>query len=317
VDSNAWFVRLARELVHPRVVWLAFDPPGSRRAVPAEVYVQAIANTEIYGGRWVVSLDPGLRYDLSHGHRPDTWAQIGRALTFFQERRAWADYRPVGRLGVVSDFSGVNESLSFEVVNLLTRQSTAYRLLQKERVGSASFDELKAILYVDESPPEKDLRRRLYCFVEEGGGLIAPAGWEERGERWAGMVFPRFRVYRHGRGRLALAREELSDPHLLAADAQVLMSHRHDPVRVFNLGTGRHHYSMSEDGGFGVLHMFRYARRPFETDVSVWFGRRWTTAGTWLVEAENAEPAARAPRESGTEFQLPRVAPYCAVEVSG
>ena len=218
---------------------------------------------------------------------------------------------------MVSDFAGDNEFLSFEVANLLTRQSSAYRLLRRDEAMSDDFDQLKALLYVDATPPEKELRQRLYAFVEEGGTLITPPGWEERGERWPGAVFPRFHVSRFGQGRLAVARDDIADPHLLAADAQVLLSHRYDPVRVFNLGTSRFHFATSDDGSSGVLHLFRYARRPFENEVSVWFDRAWGSAGTWFVESEAAEPTGRTPKEPGVEFQISRVGPYCAVEVAG
>ena len=316
VDSNAWSVRLARELIGPETMWLSFDPPVSRVALPPGPYVQAIADAEVYGARWVVSLDPRLRYDLSRGRRKDVWGQISRTLSFFEERRAWADYRPVGRLGVVSDFSGPNEFLSFEVVNLLTRQSSAYRIVQKKQALTAPYGEMKAVLYVDEAPPDADLVRRLYAFAEGGGTLITPPGWEARGEPLPAGAFPRFHVSRYGQGRLAVASEELSDPYLVAADAQVLMSHRHDPVRVFNPGTARFHYATREDGRRGVLQVFRYARRPFETQVSVWFRKPWASAHTWRMEAEGAESSERAEREPGVEFPLPPVSAYCAVEVS-
>lgn len=49
----------------------------------------------------------------------ETWRKIVQAIEFFAARRSWAHYRPVGLLGVVSDFSGSNEFMSFEVLNLL------------------------------------------------------------------------------------------------------------------------------------------------------------------------------------------------------
>ena len=48
-------------LVSPKTLWLAFDPPDLGQPVAAAAYVQAIADTEVCGGRWVVSLDPHLR----------------------------------------------------------------------------------------------------------------------------------------------------------------------------------------------------------------------------------------------------------------
>ena len=85
LDSNAWYVRLVRTLVNPKVLWLAFDPPDLGQPVATASYLQAIADTEICGARWVVSLDPHLRRDLldRRGSALDTWAGIGRSLAFF------------------------------------------------------------------------------------------------------------------------------------------------------------------------------------------------------------------------------------------
>jgi hypothetical protein len=319
LDSNAWYVRLARTLVTPKTLWLSFDPPESPTPPSATSYVQAIADTALYGGRWVVSLDPALRLGLVEG-RPAamaTWTQIARALAFFQEHRAWGDYRPVGQLGVVSDYSGSDESLSHEVLNLLARQGSLYLILAKKRALAQPLEELDAVLYVDASPPGADLLRRLYAFAERGGTLITPSGWEERGSREDDAWFTRYRVSRYGSGRLAVARGELTDPHLLAEDAQLLMSHSHDQVRVFNPGLAHTHYSTTEDGRAGVLQMLRFMEeRSNAGPLTVWFRKPWASARTWQVEAEAAAATERTPAPTGVEFHLPPVSVYCAVEVS-
>ena len=64
LDSNAWYVRLARTLLSPEAMWLAFEPPEVGRPAPAPAYVQAIADTEAFGARWLVSLVPHLRRGL-------------------------------------------------------------------------------------------------------------------------------------------------------------------------------------------------------------------------------------------------------------
>jgi hypothetical protein len=319
LDSNAWYVRLARTLVAPKTLWLSFDPPETPTTPSATSYVQAIADTALYGARWVVSLDPGLRLGLAES-RPtamDTWTQIVRGLSFFQEHRSWGDYRPVGQLGVVSDYSGMDEFLSHEVLNLLARQGSLYRILEKKNALAEPFEELNAVLYVDESPPEADLLRKLYAFAEGGGTLITPPGWEERGSREDDPWFTRYRVSRYGKGRLAVAREELTDPHLLAEDAQLLMSHSHDRVRVFNPGLAQAHYSTTGDGRKGVLQVLRFmSRRIYAGRLTVWFRRPWASARTWQVGAAAAEPTERTPAPPGVEFRLPPVSVYCAVEVS-
>jgi hypothetical protein len=317
LDSNAWYVRLARRLVDPKTLWLAFDPPDIGCPVPADAYVQAVADTEVYGARWVVSLDPFLRLGLSAGQASakETWAEIGRALAFFGTHRVWGTYLPVGQLGVVSDYSGANEFVSFEVLNLLARQGGLYRILETSQALTTPFEGLDAVLYVDEAPPEKELVRKLLAFAEEGGTLVTPPGWEEQGVRDDVAGLPRYHVLRYGRGRLAVAQEEVADPSRLAEDAQLLMSHRHDFLRLFNVGAAQIHYCVSGDGQSGVLHLLGYPMRGYGGLVSVWFRRPWASARAWDVDSEEGRPAERKPVPPGAEFHLPPLGIYCALEV--
>jgi hypothetical protein len=318
LDSNAWYVRLARGLVDPKVLWLAFDPPELGQPVAAASYLQAIADTEIYGARWVLSLDPHLRLGLldRQASARETWAGIGRSLAFFGKHRAWAGYLPAGQLGVVSGYAGADEFLSFEVLNLLARQSSLYRILEKSRALEAPLDGLDAVLYVDQTPPGGDLARKLYAFAEAGGTLITPPGWEERGVRDDDAWLPRFRVFACGRGRLAVARAEIADPYLLAEDAQLLVSHRRDRVRVFNASTALVHHATSADGRSGVLHALLFPSPYPVMPMTAWFRHRWAQARVFTVDAEEPAPAGRTEVEPGVEFHLPPVPVYCALEVS-
>ena len=318
LDSNAWHVRLVHSLVEPKVVWLSFDPPDLGQPSSSTSYAQAIADTEIGGARWVVSLDPHLRLGLVERRASalETWTGIGRGLAFFGAHRAWASYLPAGQLGVVSDYAGPNEFLSFEVLNLLARQGSLYRVLEKGRALGVPFDGLDGILYVDQAPPGADLVRKLYAFAEGGGTLITPPGWEERGVRDDDAWRPPFGVFRYGNGRLAVARAELEDPQRLAEDAQILMSHRHDQVRVWNAGTAQHHLATSRDGRCGVLHTLLFPSPYRRMPMTVWFRRPWAKARVFTVEAEEPAPAGRSEVETGVEFHLPHVPVYCALEVS-
>ena len=49
IDSNAWYGRLARALLAPKTLWLAFEPPDTGQPMGADAYLQAIADTEIAG----------------------------------------------------------------------------------------------------------------------------------------------------------------------------------------------------------------------------------------------------------------------------
>lgn len=318
LDSNAWWVRLARALVRPEVVWLAFDPPDRGRPLEADAYVRAIADSETFGARWVLRLDPHLVRGLAAA-RPAalaTFHEIAAALGFFREHRAWARFSPVAQLGVVSDFAGRNEFLSFEVLNLLGRQNGLYRVIEKAGAVEAALDGLDAVLYVDDTPPAPDLARRLNAFAEAGGTLVTPPGWDARGATDDGEWPRRFRVSGLGRGRVAVAKDELADPFVLAEDAQLLMSHRHDRLRVFNPGTTQLHYLASPGDRAGVLHAVRHDAPDPRAPTTVWFRQRWTRARAVGVGAARAVDVAPTPAEPGVELALPPLPVYCALEVS-
>lgn len=318
LDSNAWYIRLARTLLSPSAMWLAFEPPEIGRPVPATAYAQAIADTEVFGARWLVSLDPHLRRGLSDGQAAalDTWRGIGRALAFFRKHEAWAGYQPAGQVGVVSDYVAGNEFLAFETVNLLARQSSLYEVVDKRRALEASLGELDAVLYADADRPRADLVTKLYAFAEAGGTLITQPGWEPRGVAIEDDWTPRFRVSRYGQGRVAVAREPLENPQELAEDAQLLMSHRRDRVRVFNQGTGLWHYATSADGRAGVLHAFLFPT-PFPLmPMTVWFRQPWASARLFTTASDDGAPTKRSLVEPGVEFHLPPASIYCATEVT-
>ena len=319
IDSNAWYVRLVRALLEPRVLWLAFDPPETGRPVAADAYLQAIADSEVCGARWTVSLDASLRLSLAEGRAAgrETWAVIGRSLAFFRKHASWAGHLPVGQIGVLSDYTGANEFLSFEVLNLLARRSGLYRVLDKARVDETALEGLDAVLYADETPADAGLARRLYAFAEQGGTLVTPPGWKAPGAPDEGAAIPRFRVFRHGKGRLAVAREAFGDPDLLAEDTQLLTSHRRDRVRAFNLGVGHVHYATSADGRTGVAHAFAFPTPYRRQETTLWFRRPWAEARLFQVEEDTGARAPRTELEGGVEFHLPPVPLYCAVEVSG
>ena len=264
----------------------------------------------------MVSLDPSLRVGLAEG-RPqarETWARIARGLAFFEAHPAWRTREPVGQIGVLSDYAGANELMAFEVLNLLARRSGLFRVLRATGAGAAPLEGLDSVLCLDSTPPAPALASRLYAFAEAGGTLVTPPGWEPRGVPDESAALPRFRLYRCGRGRLAVARGDFGDPDLVAEDAQLLTSHRRDRVRVFNLGFGQFHYATSADGREGVLHALAFPSPYRRTATTAWFRQPWARGRFLTVDAEAG--ARRVTIDGGVEFHLPPVPAYAALEVS-
>ena len=102
-----------------------------------------------------------------------------------------------------------------------------------------------------------------------------------------------------------------------AEDAQVVMSHRHDQLRVFNPGTTQPHYAVSQDGRSGVLHAVVHEAPNARTPMSVWFRRAWAGARAWSLDRAEPLPLERASADAGVLFEPPPTPIYFALELSG
>jgi hypothetical protein len=241
IDSNSWFLRLARVRAPGKVVWMEFEPPPPPRVVLLDAYLRAVADTGAWGGRWVVSLDEDLRRALARGDSKAvaSWKTIANAVTFFEQRRAWASLQPQGVVGVISDFEGPNETQGCEMLNLLGRRSLAYRIVPKSNAESTSLASFRALIHIDEDAPSPELRRKLLAWAQQGGLLFAGPGWGPPGGTPLGLDHPRVDVRSVGKGRLAIAKSESPDPFMVARDVHMLLGRAHDVARFFNLAAFR------------------------------------------------------------------------------
>jgi len=335
VDSNGWFIQLGQVRAPEKTLWMAFEPPADSAFLRAASYELAVADAEAYGARWVVSLDERVRKGVTAGNQEalDTWKKIAAALEFFKARRGWSGYQLVSVMAVVSDFSGHNEELAGEILNLAARRPLPVLPIEKSKAMAASFAGLKALIYPDQEPPAEPLRRKLLEFARGGGLLITNHTWTPvEGTPAEGDTYRRFQVRALGRGRLAVAKEEMLDPYAVALDAHLLLSRRHDPVRLFNAGSMNAHYAVSADGRRAVVHILNYSMRAQGHPVSVGFPSRYRSARLWELSRREAAPLqvfpepggtglqpvapqAKPPAPRGIELQLPPLQAYAAIEL--
>ena len=226
VDSNGWQVRLARLRDPARPVWVATELPKAGRILPSVAYRIALADAAVYGGRWVIDLDPDLRGAIAGGPAREAWNQLMSAQRFFAAHRAWDAYRARAIVGILSDFAGPNEFTSGELLNLTARLHQPYRIL----LGQSAWPtrELKAIVYADAEPPKPEAKRKLIEFVQAGGLLIAGArcGITE-GTPAQHDLHPRYTIRTLGRrGRPDPAQPSLRRGALLERRRAGLLPHR-------------------------------------------------------------------------------------------
>jgi hypothetical protein len=317
IDSNGWKVRLARERNPARAVWVNAAPPQQSRVLRFDAYIAAMADAAANGGDWIVSLHPDHSRALAAKEEAAlaAWRRILAAAAFFRAHRAWRSYATKANFAVISDFSGKNEFLAGELLNLTARTQQPYRILESIKAGSASMSMLKAAFYADQDPPPPALRKVLEDFVRRGGLLITGPNWgKPDGAAMAGDAHLRYAVYAVGKGRLAIAREPLQDPYIAARDARVLMSHSTDLVRLWN-ATGFSSCLTEGSGGHTLLQLVRYVTRPGEEPVTVWIAGSYAAVRLVTLEHPAPQPLRAVRRGNGVELHLPALGVYGAIEL--
>lgn len=311
LDANGWLIEMARARAPQSAIWLRSDLPEDPRTLRWPHYQLALLEAWAYGARRPFALAAPHAETLAR-NEPEarqSFDALLATLRWMNERPAWQSFQPFARLAIASDFTGPNEYISTETLLLAARLGIAFVPLDRARLSAASLQDRRALLWCDPEPVPGSLSP----WVEHGGILIAmPAALKDwRTGSVQNDANPRFRIHGAGQGRIAAARAEFDDPWLLARDAHLLMSRRHDALRLFNAPAlqfrhaHRHHRH--------VLHLLNYTLRPAAHPVVLQLALPAVAARVHLPGHPLVELSLR--REiGGLEAQLPPFPIYAAVE---
>ncbi len=175
--TNAGFLRFVRASTKA-AIWMGVKPPPGNIYRP-ERYVQAIADAEICGARWIIALDDGLQSRLirNEANAVRDWKVIVRHLTYFQKHREaheWSDWSEFGVLQG-ADTGGL---LSFGLLDMLASQRTAVRPIPVPRLGPDALRGARIVLNVDPADLKPEQLQMLDQFRKSGGDVLAPPeGW--------------------------------------------------------------------------------------------------------------------------------------------
>jgi hypothetical protein len=317
IDSNCWVGRLARVRAPGKPVWLEFQKGHNDPFLTEAAYRLAIADSAAAGTRWIVSLDDDLSAGLAHGNADSlkTWRSIQATLAFFEKISAWSSWAPWGALGVLSTFTGQDEFMGQEVLNLAARGNLLYRILDRALPATQKMEGLRAVLYVDQDPPTPELKARLLAFARQGGLVIVPKALASGFPAGKPIACPvtGYDLKPLGNGSIAAATREWDDPYFLAADVHDLVSRKNDPVCLFNARTLWLHYSVAPDTRATVLQLVGFTGRPNE---SVTVAVKQPSRGATMYAPEWERPRMLEPVrvEGRTEYHLPEFSVYAALE---
>ncbi len=318
VNSNGWFALLAQHLVPGKSLWLDIDLPDSSGMLPVEDYCLTIADSCVFGARWILSLDGKLRTALLNGDAQATnaWNRITQTVSFFERHAAWQAYHPMGVLGVVSDFRDRNAVMGGEVLNLLNRRQIQFVILDRGEALTTQLTGLKAILWVDEDAPSAEQHRQLLAFVEQGGLVVAFNYWGPPGlpSHTADWLFG-YVIYDVGKGRIVVPTDGFTDPYQLARNTHVLVGREYDVARLYNTGTTAYYYtSIDPDRRRELVQIINYANHRAEY-VTLWVNNKAPAARLLSPEAQTSAALAGSSSAGGTSFDLPTFSVNCAVEL--
>jgi len=323
VDSNGWVVRLAAALQPRSAIWVDAGPKQSRSSPKS--YVMAFADAAARGGRWIISLDAQLAPAIA-AQEPralETWTQVNRAADFFAAQKSWSDYVPEAVIGVISDYSGKNEPLSRELLDLLDRTNEQYRIIPLAALSASTLRGLKAVICPDEGLPAPGLFKQILAFVEGGGLVIAGPQWGPilPGSSARKAEHPRYDLRLHGTGRVAVAKANLVDAYLLANDSVVLVSHQYDLLRFWNGGAVGSFFTMTPDRRQALVQMLFYVDRGnlqhggMGDEITVSVAGRYRSARIRTLQQPSPREVEMEPLTDAVELHFPAVSPYAAIEL--
>jgi hypothetical protein len=319
VNSNGWFSLLARELAPGKTLWLDFDPPDSSNVLHPASYALAIADSQTYGSRWIIFLDDKLRAALAKGRSQakGVWEKLCQAVAFFESHREWEVFKSQGILAVISDFRGENAYLSGEVLNLLNRHQVQFQILERSRSLPAPTKDLKAILWLDKEAPSAEQHSQLLAFARQGGLVIASAYWgppEVKPTKKDPSL--QYKMYNLGKGQIAVAGEGFQDPYQVAVDTHLLVSRRNDLVRLYNPALTNCHSSIDPGHRKRLVQVLNYSSQSADF-VTLWVNARVGSARLWRPGRRDALTLRGVAAAPGTDFRLPPLSVYCALEFEG
>jgi hypothetical protein len=318
IDTNGWFAQLAHALHPDRTAWIVADPAEKSVISRPHGYVVPIADAATSGARWVVSLDDTFSGALATANAKalDDWKKLTATLAFFEEHRDWQTYRSLGAVGVVSDFTGDNEFMASECLNLIGRRHLPYRVVDKKKFAAPALQGLKAVVYPDDDMPAPALRQALIAFARAGGLLVCTRKCAAlaTGGTVSNVDNSLFQVHQLGTGRVAVTLEDVPDPYTLANEMHMLLSRRNDLYRLYNFGASTTVYQGSPDGKKALLQFLNFSGAT-TPDMSVEFTRRFTAARFWTPDKKTAAPLEFIKRDASLEVHLPSFAEYCAIEL--
>jgi hypothetical protein len=295
IDSNSGLIRAARAWGHS-VVWMGYRPPSAIiEAIPVERYLQAIADAEIAGGRWIIDLDDDFAARLAGGDAAAQrgWKRMTQLLAYFEAHREWRSLQPYGRL-VLVDRPGA--MLSAGALDMLLAQNVPVRPIPSAHLAREALQDAHMAIDMEPGDLAPAQREVLDRFQRSGGTVLGPSpGWKPPPD-----------------GNVLRDAEQNGLDEILH-NLQLAVGRNNLGVRVFNASSIRSNLMASPDGKRLLLHLVNYSSYPME-NITVQVLGKFKRARLFTPEGIPRDLDVH-PIEEGTSVDLNRLEVCASIEL--
>ena len=303
IESNVWLARSFPFGQPTRSLWIS-----SRLEGPTTLdYQRAAADAAAAGGRWIVSLDDGLRAKLlAHDSSAlETWQRLLGYLKFAESHAAWRELAPYGNVGIVLDPATTQPDVSDEYLKLAVRRQIPYRSIPRSELNAIQLARFRAIVATELNPLSAAEHKLLQDFAEAGGVVIAGPSW---GNAPKSEPFTEFSM---GKGSVFVYKDP--DPESVAHDLKETLSDDDLGVVPFNVPSVITSTTGGRPGEPLLVQLVNYFDHPVEA-ITLRLAGRFHSA---RMETPDAPPMDLPVRneEGKTEVTIPRLLLWSAVSM--
>ncbi|MEP7366746.1 MAG: hypothetical protein ABI972_26100 [Acidobacteriota bacterium] len=291
IDTNSGFLRFVRASLdagQPAQVWIAYQPPANL-VIPAARYLQAVADAEMLGAHWLVTLDADLQKRLFAREEKavDTWKKMMQLLGYFQSHPEWRRASPYGQLALVQDVES-GGLITGGILDMISVKHTPVRPVPGRKLSDEEMKQAKMAVNVDPSLLTDEQKQVLRRFTRGGGTLLtAPPGWK----------FPPQRD-----DQITLDKENVEKLDQIWKEVNSMTGRNNLGARLFNVASVLSYMTAAEGGKRLTVHLVNYSDYDVE-DVTVHLLGKWKSI-KFLAPGKEPRPLTVFETEDGTGVEI-------------
>ncbi|MBK7926761.1 MAG: hypothetical protein IPJ98_04495 [Bryobacterales bacterium] len=294
IDTNTGFLRFVRAALpagSKSRVWMGYAPPA-KQVIPVARYLQAIADAEMLGAHWLITLDGEMSKRLMAREEKavDAWKKMTAVLSYFQAQGEWREASAYGGLALVQDVDS-GGLYSGGILDMISVKHTPVMAVPRRKLNDAGMKQAKMAVNVDPTLLSDEQKEVLRRFTRGGGTLLtAPPGWK----------FPQQRE-----DQITLDKEDVKILDQIWKEVNSMTGRHNLGARLFNVASVLSYLAASADGTRVALQLVSYSDYEVE-NVTVHLLGKWKSVKLLAPgRAERSLPVFET--DDGTGVELDRL----------